>query len=103
MRSVTLRRRRTGTTALPTSVTALCTLSAVASVRLRCAAGRGGYFDEVGIIRDVIQNHLLQVRRTKIRAAQAQQQRSGNANTGADNANKGADKTSSKVSELEAG
>lgn len=25
--------------------------------------GRGGYFDSVGIIRDVIQNHLLQVRR----------------------------------------
>jgi glucose-6-phosphate 1-dehydrogenase len=24
--------------------------------------GRGGYFDEFGIIRDVIQNHLLQVR-----------------------------------------
>jgi glucose-6-phosphate 1-dehydrogenase len=25
--------------------------------------GRGGYFDSYGIIRDVIQNHLLQVRR----------------------------------------
>ena len=24
--------------------------------------GRGGYFDEYGIIRDVIQNHLLQAR-----------------------------------------
>jgi hypothetical protein len=24
--------------------------------------GRGGYFDQYGIIRDVIQNHLLQVR-----------------------------------------
>lgn len=24
--------------------------------------GRGGYFDEFGIIRDVMQNHLLQVR-----------------------------------------
>lgn len=24
--------------------------------------GRGGYFDSFGIIRDVIQNHLLQVR-----------------------------------------
>lgn len=24
--------------------------------------GRGGYFDKFGIIRDVIQNHLLQVR-----------------------------------------
>ena len=24
--------------------------------------GRGGYFDEYGIIRDVVQNHLLQVR-----------------------------------------
>lgn len=23
--------------------------------------GRGGYFDEFGIIRDVIQNHLIQV------------------------------------------
>lgn len=23
--------------------------------------GRGGYFDEYGIIRDVIQNHLLQI------------------------------------------
>ena len=23
--------------------------------------GRGGYFDEFGIIRDVLQNHLLQV------------------------------------------
>ncbi|XP_022865680.1 glucose-6-phosphate 1-dehydrogenase, cytoplasmic-like, partial [Olea europaea var. sylvestris] len=23
--------------------------------------GRGGYFDEYGIIRDIIQNHLLQV------------------------------------------
>jgi glucose-6-phosphate 1-dehydrogenase len=24
--------------------------------------GRGGYFDQFGIIRDVVQNHLLQVR-----------------------------------------
>ena len=24
--------------------------------------GRGGYFDQVGIIRDVMQNHLIQVR-----------------------------------------
>ena len=24
--------------------------------------GRGGYFDEYGIIRDVMQNHMLQVR-----------------------------------------
>ncbi len=24
--------------------------------------GRGGYFDSYGIIRDVIQNHLMQVR-----------------------------------------
>lgn len=24
--------------------------------------GRGGYFDQFGIVRDVIQNHLLQVR-----------------------------------------
>jgi Glucose-6-phosphate dehydrogenase, C-terminal domain len=26
-----------------------------------CAQGRGGYFDKSGIIRDVIQNHLMQV------------------------------------------
>jgi len=28
---------------------------------LCCAQGRGGYFDNIGIIRDVMQNHLLQV------------------------------------------
>jgi glucose-6-phosphate 1-dehydrogenase len=35
----------------------------VKSDLLDCAnQGRGGYFDEFGIIRDVMQNHLLQVR-----------------------------------------
>ncbi len=28
----------------------------------RGVEGRGGYFDEYGIIRDVMQNHLLQVK-----------------------------------------
>ncbi len=67
-------------------------------VRLRRAAGRGGYFDEVGIIRDVIQNHLLQVRRTRVRVARAQKSvvmTQTSVNTGADNA-------SSTGSELEA-
>jgi glucose-6-phosphate 1-dehydrogenase len=29
--------------------------------KLTIAQGRGGYFDEYGIIRDVLQNHLTQV------------------------------------------
>eukprot|EP00041_Stephanoeca_diplocostata_P026650 m.721559 g.721559 ORF g.721559 m.721559 type:complete len:85 (+) comp23014_c0_seq6:1372-1626(+) len=28
--------------------------------------GRGGYFDEFGIVRDILQNHLLQVRRIPV-------------------------------------
>ena len=27
--------------------------------------GRGGYFDEFGIIRDIIQNHLMQVKKQR--------------------------------------
>lgn len=31
--------------------------------------GRGGFFDSYGIIRDVIQNHLAQVRRTQSKSS----------------------------------
>jgi uncharacterized membrane protein YeiH len=38
---------------------------------LCCIQGRGGYFDSYGIIRDVIQNHLTQVRGSRTNAAQS--------------------------------
>ena len=39
----------------------MCRAGYYADVLRVCLLGRGGYFDEFGIIRDVMQNHLMQM------------------------------------------